>query len=147
MNVLPDPVAIWASARGWLCTIDPSMRLIASTWIRRNPSGPTGPSRSRRALSDPPSASSAQWRNQRARVSGRWNVSTDRERGSGSNPSVNIVSSPVDSYRNGNGDTTAVSAGGRPAAYLAVCGSTPASGVPDGFASMAPTALPPTNSK
>jgi len=60
---------------------------------------------------------------------------------------VNIVSSPVDSYRNGNGDTTAVSASGRPAAYFAVCGSTPASGVPDGFASMAPTALPSTNSR
>jgi hypothetical protein len=65
----------------------------------------------------------------------------------GSNPSVNIVSSPVDSYRNGNGETSAGRSFGRPAAYFADCDSTPANGVPDGLASTAPTALPSTNNR
>ena len=74
-------------------------------------------------------------------------MKTGRLRGSGSKPSVNIVSSPVDSYKNGNGFTSAGRSFGRPVEYFADCGSTPASGVPDGFASIAPTAFWSTNNR
>ncbi len=108
--------------------------------MRARPVPATGPNRFNRARNDPASASSFHRRSHRAMVSGRWNACTGRDRGSGSNPSVNIVSSPVDSYKNGNGDTNAVNVDGNPAAYFAVCDSTPANGVPDGFASIAPAA-------
>ena len=147
MNVLPDPVAICARARGRLACIEASTAPMACTWIRRNPSVGTGPRRCRRARSDPAWGSACHWRIQRAIVSGRWNANTDRARGSGSNPSVNMVSSPVASYRNGNGATTDGNSGGSPVAYLADWASTPASGVPDGLASTAPTATPSTNSR
>ena len=42
---------------------------------------------------------------------------------------------------NGKGDTKAGRSFGRPVEYFADCGSTPASGVPEGFASIAPTAF------
>lgn len=61
------------------------------------PGDPRAARRWSRARRDPQLASSIQYRSHRASVSGRWKVTTGREQGSGSNPSVNMVSSPVDS--------------------------------------------------
>ncbi len=147
MKVLPDPVAICAKALGRFAFIDASTLPMASTWMRRSPSLGTVSRRCRRDRNEPPSASSRHCRSHRANVSGRWNANTGRLHGSGSKPSVNIVSSPVASYRNGNGVTTAGKSFGSPVEYLSDCGSTPASGVPDGLASIAPTAFWSTNNK
>ena len=79
-----------------------------------------------------------------ASVSGLKKLNTRRLRGSGSRRLVNRVSTPVLSYKNGSGRMTAGSSAGIPSLYFSDCHSTPVSVVPSGFASIAPTALPPT---
>ena len=57
------------------------------------------------------------------------------------------VSTPLDSYRNGNGAAGGFNPAGTPEEYFADCASTPDSDAPSGFASSAPTARWFTNSR
>jgi len=138
--LLPDPVAIWMSARGRSTARDFSSSAIARVWAgHRDESSIAGMVRRQpRSVAGPP-ASPVAWATHLASVSGRWTANTSRLRGSGSRPLVKRVSIPVDSQRNGRGRTGASTWSG-PAAYLAYCGSTPMSEAPRFFASSAPTA-------
>ena len=86
-----------------------------------------------------------------ASVSGRWMwgrlAEIARVLGSGSRPLMKRVSTPVLMYTNGRGVTGGFSPAGRPAAYLPDWSSTPLRVWPAGLASIAPTALPFTNSR
>lgn len=97
--LLPEPVAIWMSARGRKCLSDTSSWRIATSCAGHNPAGPRGGRPRRRwrnvACSMPPSADHA--RTHSASVSRRWKVKTCRLAGSGSKALVNRVSTPVDS--------------------------------------------------
>ena len=98
MNVLPDPVAIWISARGRFAASDRSRFAIARNCAGHSPvSCSSGSARSRWR-----SVGASGWRrissSQPASVSGRWNENTGRLAGSGSSRFVNRVSVPVDSY-------------------------------------------------
>ena len=59
---------------------------------------------------------------------------------------MNLVSTPVLTYRNGSGLTGGFNPAGSPVAYLSACSSTLDNVYPTGFASRTPTACPSTNS-
>ena len=112
VKVLPPPVAIWSKARSRPSQMLASRFSTARIWAGHMPArlscwanrirplrvaangAPGLPERRRTsALNHPP------------RVSGRWKLNTRRAVGSGSNPLVKNVSTPVLSYRNGSGRT------------------------------------------
>ena len=140
MNVLPEPVAIWMSARGRFS------QAIAQVLDRPDLGIPQRLDVQRRHRSD---ARADGWgllvggdpRQPFRESLGRWMYPPNmrRLRGSGSEKQVKRDSVPVASYPKGSGVTGAGMASGTPLMYLRVCRSTSVSVVPSGFASRTPT--------
>jgi hypothetical protein len=130
VKVLPEPVAIWISARGLFCAMLASRLRIAVICAGQSLKSPhsvtsSGICRSRErnvasrpcavgATASPVLTTVAGCSSHVASVSGLKNANSGRDRGSGSSRLVNRVSTPVDSNRNGSGRRHAGKAAGNP---------------------------------